>query len=154
MSSERIQHERELFERHLKQRAPGVNLQRLGAEYIDRDVQLHFDTWLARADTITKMLNCGTWDARSVSLECSIIEKERIMEIDIRSNQAEEVATIRFADNHEYLVVANGIVRGFSDVVEVVDIENDGGLRIFSEEHARNLIKALNKAIALGWFKE
>lgn len=50
MSSERIQHERELFERHLKQRAPGVNLQRLGAEYIDRDVQLHFDTWLARAD--------------------------------------------------------------------------------------------------------
>lgn len=50
MSTERIQHERELFERYKKQRAPGANLQRIGDEYVDMDVQWHFETWLARAD--------------------------------------------------------------------------------------------------------
>lgn len=49
MGTDQIQYERELFERHVKWRAPGVNLQKLGDEYIDRDVQLHFETWLARA---------------------------------------------------------------------------------------------------------
>jgi len=76
------------------------------------------------------------------------------MELDIRANQADEITVIRFADNSDYYVTANGIVRGFSGVVEVVDIEEISGLRIFSEEHARNLIKALNKAIELGWFEE
>ena len=53
MSSERI-HERELFERYVKQRAPGANLQRIGGKYVDIDVQWHFETWLARADlTVT-----------------------------------------------------------------------------------------------------
>ena len=38
--------------------------------------------------------------------------------------------------------------------VEVIDIETERDLRVRSEEHAQNLIKALNKAIALGWFDE
>ena len=76
------------------------------------------------------------------------------MEFDIRANQADEITVIRFADNSDDYVAASGIVRGFPGVVEVVDLEEGGGLLIFSEEHARNLIKALNKAIELGWFKE
>lgn len=50
MSSEKIRRERELFEQYKKQRAPGVNLQRIGAEYVELDVQWHFETWLARAN--------------------------------------------------------------------------------------------------------
>lgn len=46
---EKIQRERELFEQYKKQRAPGANLQRIGDEYADLDVQWHFETWLARA---------------------------------------------------------------------------------------------------------
>lgn len=49
MGTDQIQYERELFEQYIKGRAPGVNLQKLGAAYIDLDVQLHFETWLARA---------------------------------------------------------------------------------------------------------
>ena len=49
MSSEKMQRERELFEQYKRQRAPGANLQRIGAEYVDLDVQWHFETWLARA---------------------------------------------------------------------------------------------------------
>ena len=50
METDQIQRERELFEQYLKQRAPGANLQTIGDEYADRDVQLHFEAWLARAD--------------------------------------------------------------------------------------------------------
>jgi|SRR5690554_5205690 len=49
MGTDQIQRERELFEQNIKGRAPGANLQRIGDEYIDRDVQLHFETWLACA---------------------------------------------------------------------------------------------------------
>ena len=56
MGTDQIQRERELFEQYLKQRAPGVNVQRLGAEYIDLDVQLHFETWLARASLAANSL--------------------------------------------------------------------------------------------------
>ena len=78
------------------------------------------------------------------------------MEFDIRTNRAEEVTVIRFADDVEYYHVANGILRsGWRGVgVSVIDIETERDLRIFSEGHAQNLINALNKAIELGWFEE
>lgn len=47
---EQVEHERELFEQYMKQRAPGANLQQIGDKYGDTDVQWHFETWLARAD--------------------------------------------------------------------------------------------------------
>jgi len=75
------------------------------------------------------------------------------MEFDIRTNQAEEISVLRFADDSDCLV-ASGILRNWYGGVSVSDIKSERELRIFSEEHARNLIKALNKAIELGWFKE
>lgn len=42
--------ERELFERYMKQRAPGANLQRIGDKYVNMNTQWYFETWLARAD--------------------------------------------------------------------------------------------------------
>lgn len=76
------------------------------------------------------------------------------MEFDIRAYEPEEITAIRFADAEDDHYVASGVVRGFSGVVEVGDIEEGRWLGLFSEEHARNLIRALNKAIELGWFKE
>lgn len=54
MGTDQIQRERELFEQNIKGRAPGANLQRIGDEYIDLDVQLHFETWLACAGSPRK----------------------------------------------------------------------------------------------------
>lgn len=74
------------------------------------------------------------------------------MELDIRTNEPEKVTVLRFADDSDYYT-ASGIICESHGVVSVVDIEEGRDLRIFSEEHAQNLIKALNKAIELGWFK-
>jgi len=76
------------------------------------------------------------------------------MELDIRAYEPEKITVIRFADDEDDSFVASGIALGFSGVVEVGDIGEGRRLGLFSEEHARNLIKALNKAIELGWFKE
>ena len=76
------------------------------------------------------------------------------MEFDIRAGQAEEITVIRFADDNDYYHTASGILRNNRGGVEVIDIETERDLRVRSEEHAQNLIKALNKAIALGWFDE
>ena len=75
------------------------------------------------------------------------------MEFDIRTNQAEEISVLRFADGSDDYHVASGISRVADGGVSVIDLESERTLRIFSEEHAQNLIKAINKAIELGWFK-
>jgi len=75
------------------------------------------------------------------------------MELDIRACQPEEITVIRFADDEDDSFVASGIALGFSGVVEVGDIGEGRWLGLFLEEYDRNLIKALNKAIGLGWFK-
>jgi hypothetical protein len=74
------------------------------------------------------------------------------MEFDIRNNPAEKITVIRFADNSDDYYVASGILRNSHGGVEVIDIETERDLRVRSKEHAQNLIKALNKAIELGWF--
>ena len=74
------------------------------------------------------------------------------MEFDIRTNQAEEISLLRFADDSGCHHVASGILRLGAWGVSVIDIESKRELRIYSEEHAQNLIKVINKAIELGWF--
>ena len=76
------------------------------------------------------------------------------MEFDIRTNEPEEITVLRFADDGGNYHTASGILRLGDWSVAVIDIEAERDLRIFSEGHALNLIKALNKAIELGWFKE
>ena len=72
--------------------------------------------------------------------------------IDIRDNFP-TVDIIRFLDNPtgNYLVTGLTYIDG---EVKIEDLENIRSLKISSEEHAKNLIKALNKAIELDWFKE
>ena len=45
-------------------------------------------------------------------------------------------------------------ISGNSVIVNINDLENIRSLQVTSEEHAKYLIKALNKAMELGWFKE
>ena len=71
--------------------------------------------------------------------------------IDIRDNFP-TVDIIRFWDN----LTGNYIVTGLTYIngeVNIEDLENIRSLKISSEEHAKYLIKALNKVIELGWFE-
>ena len=74
------------------------------------------------------------------------------MEFDIRTNEPEEITILRFADDIRYH--ASGISRSGCGGVWVTGTHTERNLRICSEEHAQNLIKAINKAIELGWFEE
>lgn len=76
------------------------------------------------------------------------------MEFDIRTNEPEEITLLRFADESggDYHI-ASGILHSADGGVSVIDIESERDLQICSEEHAQNLINALNKAIELGWFE-
>ncbi len=69
------------------------------------------------------------------------------MQIDIRDNFP-TVDIIRFWDNP----TGNYLVTGLT-YIDGEDLENIRSLKISSEEHAKYLIKALNKAIELGWFE-
>ena len=80
--------------------------------------------------------------------------------IDIRDNFP-IVDTIRFWDNQTGNYLATGLtynvdmsISGNSVIVNINDLENIRSLQVTSEEHAKYLIKALNKAIEIGWFKE
>ena len=71
--------------------------------------------------------------------------------IDIRDNFP-TVDIIRFWDN----LTGNYVVTGLTYTngeVNIEDLENIRSLKISSEEHAKYLIKALNKVIELGWFE-
>ena len=72
--------------------------------------------------------------------------------IDIRDNLP-TVDTIRFWDNPTGNYLATGLTYTEASV-NINDLENIRSLRVTSEEHAKYLIKSLNKAIELGWFKE
>ena len=74
--------------------------------------------------------------------------------IDIRDNFP-TVDIIRFWDNPTGGYLATGLTHIYIyGEVKIEDLENIRSLKISSEEHAKYLIKALNKAIELGWFKE
>ena len=57
--------------------------------------------------------------------------------------------------SEEYVSSYNGVaLEKWYDIASIVDEDGDSIGRIASEEDAQNLIKALQKAIELGWFKE
>ena len=73
------------------------------------------------------------------------------MEIDIRKLES-EVDAIRFAEDSDCYVNASILKCNSQDIY----IEDGDGqaLRLESELHALNLIKALEKAIELNWFNK
>lgn len=75
------------------------------------------------------------------------------MEIDIRKEQTEEVKTIRFwedEDGYSYYASMLHKNREGADIEEGVSGDT---VAIQNKEHAEMLIKALQKAISLGWLK-
>lgn len=79
--------------------------------------------------------------------------------VDTRELASDRGATIVFHDKHESgISVAHKLVWGstyhieLGDVVEIHD--QDSNVIIHSEAHAKELMKALNLAIQLGWFKK
>jgi len=71
------------------------------------------------------------------------------MKIDVREDKELEITEIVFADKFEYNI--NAIYLPGSGKVRVSNSYSTGSM-IGSKEDALNLIKALNKAIDLGWF--
>lgn len=74
------------------------------------------------------------------------------MEIDIRKVESDEVDVIRFAEDSDCYMNASILKRDSS----IMCIEDGDGqvLRLESEVHAINLIKAVEKAIELNWFNK
>ena len=73
--------------------------------------------------------------------------------IDIRNTSEDAIDTITFASASSVSYICGKLVKGGNDV-EVQDPEDDyRSLVIESKEDAENMIKALQKAIELGWFK-
>lgn len=76
---------------------------------------------------------------------------------DVRSNNEEVIEYIVFADLQDSDTCVQAY-RIFPDVVthtkqKYISIEGIDSVIINSKEHALNLIKALNKAIELGWIE-
>lgn len=76
------------------------------------------------------------------------------MEIDIRFEK-EMVDSIRVQNRNELVTLATLLVKGksFEDCLCWLEDGGDTVLGITDKDHARNLIKAIQKAIDLGWFE-
>ena len=74
------------------------------------------------------------------------------MQIDIRDTGSEEVIdSIKICDtNYDYYVVSELWKTGNTIVLNEVGSDR---CIVESKEHAQNIIKALEKAIKLGWFE-
>lgn len=73
---------------------------------------------------------------------------------DVRNNGVGVIDVIKFADENEYSYSI--LTHISSEEIHDGDIQlisSGGHARIHSKAHARNLIKALEKAIELGWLK-
>jgi hypothetical protein len=72
---------------------------------------------------------------------------------DVRDGAENNITSIIIADDHPTVVIATNLTPSESreGVVLINDVSDDY-VMINSEEHANNLIKALNKAIELKWF--
>ena len=80
------------------------------------------------------------------------------MEFDVRNHKEPKYDLIRFHSGAiEDAYVADTIEPtedyGLDDCIAINETGNDDSVGIVSVEHARNLIKALEKAIELGWLK-
>ena len=77
---------------------------------------------------------------------------------DIREEDSSEITEIVFADpsGKDGFSQANKLIideyEG-KDYIQILDEESDNAVYINTKEHAENLIKALRKAIELGWVK-
>lgn len=69
--------------------------------------------------------------------------------IDVRGEVEEVVTAIKFSDSYATHLIGEGIGEEGSFVMLYDD--NNDYVVINDKEHALNLIKALNKAIELGW---
>lgn len=72
--------------------------------------------------------------------------------IDIRSDRKDKVNKIVFADESDNYCNAQYLVK-YEEVIYMDGIESCNCLAVCTEEDAKNLIKALQKAIELGWWK-
>ena len=74
------------------------------------------------------------------------------MQIDIRDNRNEEVIdSIKICDtNYDYYVVSELWKKDNTIILNEVGSDR---CAVESKEHAQNIIKALEKAIELGWFE-
>ena len=74
------------------------------------------------------------------------------MQIDIRYNRNEEVIdSIKICDtNYDYYVVSE--LWKIDNTIVLNEVGSDRST-VESKEHAQNIIKALEKAIELGWFE-
>jgi len=74
---------------------------------------------------------------------------------DVRTEQAEMITEIRFADTHSDYFAADVLrfMEWERNVIEICAEGEESTLKVTSKEHAQNLIKALEKAIELGWLK-
>lgn len=75
------------------------------------------------------------------------------MEIDIRSENAEQVQIIRFDDYDENYYNAAYLLNSYNQVKICHNSDySEKQLSLLSKESAENLIKALQKAIELDWW--
>ena len=70
--------------------------------------------------------------------------------IDVRYAKEEVVRVIKFSDSSATHLAAEGIGE---DIDVMLYDDNEDFVVINDKEHALNLIKALNKAIELGWLR-
>ena len=71
--------------------------------------------------------------------------------IDVRDEVEDVVQVIKFSDSYATHLVGEGIGKEGSFVMLYDD--NDDYVVVNDKQHALNLIKALNKAIELGWLE-
>ena len=75
------------------------------------------------------------------------------MEIDIRNPVDEEITAIRIENANRKVVIAELLIKGYRVHIQDSDYPEQQSLAVISEDHAKNIIKALQKAIDLGWWK-
>ena len=74
------------------------------------------------------------------------------MQIDIRKEKPESISEIKFwEENPSGTTPAYLLVNSERGKFEIIDLHDC--VFIESKEHALNLVKAINKAISLGWVK-
>ena len=74
-------------------------------------------------------------------------------EFDVRENVVEEITKIRVAGYNDVYYAVELIRKYDNNVAEFWASDEPATLKIVGKEHAKNLIKGLEKAIQLGWLK-
>lgn len=72
-------------------------------------------------------------------------------EIDIRDYGDGEIRKIRFFDECYDGMSAADVIRLAGDEIQIIESGNSDYVRVYTAEQAKNLIKALEKALELEW---